>query len=70
MSQQDFERFRDAVLDDPALQSRLRQPAGDAATFVARVVAAGAEQGYQLEGSDVEAAMAEGRRAWLERWVR
>jgi len=72
MSGQAFAEFRAAVLDDVALQVRLRDPATptDVERFVARVVEAGNERGFQISAADVAAAMADNRRAWLERWLR
>jgi len=70
MSAEHFEILRSAVFTDEALQSRLREPATSADAFVARVVAVSAERGLDVAAADVEAAMAEGRRSWLERWLR
>jgi hypothetical protein len=70
MSAEQFERLRTAVFTDRELQSRLREPAPDTDGFVAHVVAVGAEHGLDVTPDDVTAAMAEGRRTWVERWIR
>jgi hypothetical protein len=55
-------------MEDDALQARLRAET-DPATFVARAVALGAERGFRFSAEDVRAAMAQGRRAWVEQWM-
>jgi hypothetical protein len=62
-----FDRFRERVLADPALQARLRGL--PRAQFVASVVAVAGETGHDLAPDDVEAALTEARREWLERWI-
>jgi hypothetical protein len=56
------------VLDDPALQARLRS-ISEWSAFVAAAVDAAAEHGIALTETDVLAARDESRRAWLERWL-
>ena len=68
MSQEGFEEFRRLVLGDPALQRRLWGEV-ERESFVQMVVREGAERGFRFTAGEVEAAMREGRRAWLERWV-
>jgi mannose-6-phosphate isomerase-like protein (cupin superfamily) len=63
-----FIAFRACVLDDAALQARLQAEA-DPAAFVARAVALGVERGFRFDAEDVRAAMAQGRRAWVEQWM-
>lgn len=66
VKQEDFERFRDQVLRDPALQEQLWQME-DPAAFVRRVVQLGQENGYSFGAAEVTAAMQASRRAWIER---
>ena len=68
MSQENLERFREAVLADPGLQERLRATR-DREAFAELVVRLGGERGYVFTAEDVAEAMREGRRAWLEQWV-
>jgi hypothetical protein len=62
-----FDRFRRVVLEDRALQARLRQaPEWD--DFLARAIEL-AEGGARLSQAEVRRLMGESRRAWLQRWV-
>lgn len=63
-----FEAFRKQVLQDTALQARLRDIT-DRRLFIATVVALGQEWGYQFTAEDVTQAMHASRRAWQERWI-
>jgi len=69
MSQAEFARFRHVVLADGFLQERLRSVT-DHDTFSALVVELAAERGFALTTDDLTQAMRDGRRAWLERWIR
>jgi hypothetical protein len=63
-----FADFRRLVLDDAALQARLRSiPAWPA--FVETAVQAAAEHGVPLTAEDVLNAGLAAQRSWLERWV-
>ncbi len=68
MSQQAFEQFRQVVLQDLALQERLRATT-DHRSFLDLVVRVGGERGCHFTAEDVEAAMRASRRAWIERWA-
>ncbi|AKQ65720.1 hypothetical protein A176_002632 [Myxococcus hansupus] len=68
MEREAFERFRQRVLEDTALQKALRDTP-DTATFLARAVALGAAQGCHFTAEDVQEALREARRAWRERWI-
>jgi hypothetical protein len=68
MAKEGLAQFLELVRADAALQARL-WPVRARADFVALVVRLGAARGYDFTPEDVEAALAEGRRAWLERWV-
>ena len=63
-----FARFREIVLDDPALERRL-QSISDWQSFVDRAVSAAAERDVELTEEDLVAARDQARRSWLERWV-
>jgi hypothetical protein len=63
-SPQSFERFRRVVLEDRALQARLRQ-APEFDDFLARVIEL---DGHRLTRDDVRRAVHDSRRAWLQRW--
>jgi hypothetical protein len=68
MSQENFEQFRNLVLEDLSLQKELRAfTLRD--VFIARVVQSGAERGFQFTAEDVVEAMNASRRAWIERWI-
>lgn len=64
-----FEAFRQLVLQDLAIQAKLRNVA-DREFFITQVVALGQEHGYPFTAEDVVQAMQVNRRAWLERWIR
>lgn len=62
-----FERFRRVVLEDRALQARLRQlPEWE--ELLPRLIAL-SEEGARLGGEEIRRALGESRRAWLQRWV-
>lgn len=63
-----FARFRRIVLDDPALQERLRS-FGEWHRFVEAAIAAASERGIALSEGDMLAAREEAKRSWLDRWV-
>lgn len=63
-----FERFRQLVLEDAALQERLRGTP-DLKAFVDLTLRLGEERGYRFMAEDVEGAFRESRRAWLRRWI-
>jgi hypothetical protein len=63
-----FERFRQLVLGDATLQERLRETP-DLKAFVALTLRLGQEHGYRFTAEEVENALRESRRAWLQRWI-
>lgn len=68
MALQDLERFRQIVLQQPALEEQLLQaPAGQAFTELA--LRLGAEHGCPFTAEELREALREARRTWLERWV-
>lgn len=68
MSQEDFESFRRLVLADSGLQRDLRDVT-QLEAFVARLLSLARERGLTVEADDVEAALQNSRREWLERWI-
>jgi predicted ribosomally synthesized peptide with nif11-like leader len=68
MARESFEQFRQLVLQDTALQERLRC-APDRDTFLALVLRLGEERGYDFTKEDVEAAIQASQQAWRLRWI-
>jgi hypothetical protein len=68
MSQEHLARFRAIVLRDPVLQRQLRVVTDRSAFASAMVTLADAHE-CTITLADVEAALAEARSAWYERWV-
>ncbi len=63
-----LERFRQLVLDDASLLETLRQTRNKRA-FVDLTQRLGRERGCVFAAADVEDALREARRIWLERWI-
>ena len=61
-----FDQFRELVLEDEGLQSRLLTTSGHDA-FLALTVELGRERGCEFTVDDVESAVRAGRRAWSRR---
>lgn len=68
MSAENLQQFCLLVLNNQALQKKLRE-IGDRAQFTARVIELGARHGFEITAGDVEQALRENRRLWLERWI-
>jgi predicted ribosomally synthesized peptide with nif11-like leader len=68
MSQENFERFRQLVLQDPALQLQLRSTS-DRDHLVSLTRELGQEHGYSFTTEDVLEALRANQRAWIERWL-
>ena len=68
MSQENFDSFRNLVLQDSVLQQALRDIT-DYPTFTKLLVKLGNERGYNFTAEDVESAFNSSRRAWFERWI-
>ncbi len=68
MPTEDFERFRERVMDSPDLQRDLRD-IDDWAEFTSVVAREALALGLLVEPSDIDQARQTARRAWLERWV-
>ena len=63
-----FARFRTVVLDDPALQQRLKTIT-DWEPFTAEVVAAAHERKIDLTTADIDAERRQALVDWLSRWA-
>ena len=68
MSQENFDRFRNLVLEDVTLQDQLKDIT-DYQLFADTVVNIGNERGYRFTKLEVESAVNASRRAWFERWI-
>ncbi|HEV7860429.1 MAG TPA: Nif11-like leader peptide family natural product precursor [Pyrinomonadaceae bacterium] len=68
MSQENFEQFKQLVLQDTALQQQLRS-ISDRDQMVALTQRLGAERGYSFTTEDVWAALHASQREWIERWL-
>lgn len=68
MTDADVVKFREIVLADRSLQDRLRQPE-ERAEFVETAVLAALGNGISLTPDDIENALRNGRREWIERWI-
>lgn len=66
---ENFEKFRQLVLRDHTLQTRLSGLPTDA-IFTELVLAAGVEHGFEFTAAELNQALMEARRSWIERWVR
>ena len=64
----EFSEFRQLVLSDAALQSRLLA-VDNHRDFVELVISLAADHGYSLTREEITEEMRIGHRAWLERWV-
>jgi hypothetical protein len=69
MTQTTFDAFYQWVLEDPALQVKLRELT-EREAFIQGVVALGQAHGYCFSAEAVTMTMQANRRAWLERWIR
>ncbi|HMF56288.1 MAG TPA: Nif11-like leader peptide family natural product precursor [Pyrinomonadaceae bacterium] len=68
MDKEDFESFRQRVLQDVSLQEKLRGVTGRR-ELINMTVRLGAELGYSFTEEDVESALRESRRVWMEKWI-
>jgi predicted ribosomally synthesized peptide with nif11-like leader len=68
MSQTDLEQFCERVLQNQSLQEKLRS-IPDRQAFIASVVQLGTEQGFTFSVEEVQTAMQNRTRAWIERFV-
>jgi aspartyl/asparaginyl beta-hydroxylase (cupin superfamily) len=63
-----LEQFRQLVLEDLALQEKLRETP-DLKAFLDLTLQLGKDLGYVFTVEDVEHAMKESRLSWLQRWI-
>jgi hypothetical protein len=68
VSKETFERFRLLVFDDESLQRELSE-LSEHDLFVAQVVKLARDRGLSVHEADVEEALSDARREWLERWI-
>jgi hypothetical protein len=68
VSKEAFERFRLLVFDDESLQRELRN-LSDRDLFLAQAVELARARGLSVHETDVEEALGDARRRWLERWI-
>ncbi|MCB1860773.1 MAG: Nif11 family protein [Gammaproteobacteria bacterium] len=68
MTQSDFDRFRQLVAEDRALQDKLLE-VSERIVFIRLVIELGRQQGLVLTAGDVESALNAGMRSWVERWI-
>ena len=68
MSVEDFDRFRELVVSDPALRDELRG-IRDSAALRERTLALGRERNFDFCEADIETVVNNMKRAWLERWL-
>ena len=64
----EFERFRQAVLEDLELQGQLRQTF-DRESFIALVCEAASSRGYQLSADEVREILQAAKSEWIGRWI-
>jgi hypothetical protein len=67
-SEEDFDAFRNVVLEDLSLQKRLRETP-DVQAFLSLVLELGEKMGYSFSEGDVRAALSSSRLAWNHRWM-
>jgi predicted ribosomally synthesized peptide with nif11-like leader len=68
MSRESFERFRALVIEDPDLQARL-SGFEDLQKFEDAVLEAAAEREFDFSRQELQQALREARRSWIERWL-
>ena len=64
-----IDRFRDVVLANEDLQRQLRETP-DKETFLEVMMNLGRECGYNFSIADIESALGQARRTWIERWIK
>jgi hypothetical protein len=63
-----FDRFRAAVLEDPALAQQLKA-IGDWSQFRVQAIEAAHERGLELSTEDIDAERGRAQLGWLTRWA-
>lgn len=67
-SAENFAHFYSIVLSDLSLQAQLRE-LDNKSVFMEKVIELGAENGFVFTGEDVQEAINESYRVWIERWI-
>ncbi len=68
MSVENFDRFRELVINDPPLRDELRS-FPDRAALRQRTIVLGRERGFDFSEADIESAARIMQQVWLERWL-
>ncbi len=68
MSVEKLSEFRGIIFSDVALREKLREIT-DRQEFVRLIVEMGRERGCAFTADEVDNALRDGRRAWIERWL-
>jgi predicted ribosomally synthesized peptide with nif11-like leader len=68
MSVENFDRFRELVVDDPALRDELRS-IRDRAALREKAIALGQSRGFDFSQADVESVAQTMLQTWMERWL-
>lgn len=68
MSKEDFEKFRQLVLQDLSLQEKLRD-IEDRKVFNHRIIELSRGLGFEISIEEIDEAMRASRRTWAEKWI-
>jgi hypothetical protein len=68
MAREDFEQFKQIVLQDFALREKLRG-FSERDELIAKVIEIGEEYGFLIMREDVDEALRANSRLWIERWI-
>jgi Nif11 domain len=68
MAREDFEQFKQIVLQNFSLREKLRG-FGERDELIAKVIEIGEEYGFLIMREDVEEVLRENSRLWIERWI-
>lgn len=68
MTDTGFNGFRSVVLADLDVQRKLRD-VNHREEFVQVIVELAGQAGFKITAEDVDGAMRDGRRTWIERWI-
>lgn len=68
MSEEKLSEFRGIVFFDESLQEKLRET-DDRQEFIRLIVESGRERDCEFTAEEVENALRDGRRVWIERWL-
>lgn len=68
MHEEKLSEFRGIVFSDLSLQNKLLE-IEDRQEFVRLIVESGRERGCEFTVEEVENALRDGRRVWIERWL-